>query len=163
MKLASYFRLLILTIVISTVFINCGKEEKEMVRGCMDVDAENFNPAAEIEDNSCTYFADAFVGNYIANDTAFFIGTNEVASTRIISFVVSRVGNRQIQTIGFELGGCEQMLNFNLSNTSFVPLEDCSEDNFIGKIEGTTFLYSYEFQINPMDRYAYRGVAIKQE
>ncbi len=80
-----------------------------------------------------------------------------------MSVSVSKTEKKQIETFGFEIGGCDSNLRFNLSQTSFVPLRDCSQKNFIGKIEGTTLIYQYDFSINPMVTYSYSGVGIQQE
>lgn len=153
-------RFTMILIAFSTL-IGCGKDD-EPKEGCNDPEAENYDFDVEINNNTCVYLADAFRGNYIARDTAYD-EAGEVAATRVLSFSVSKTGNKQIETFGFEIGGCEGTILLNLSKTSFVPLRDCSESNFIGKIEGTSLIYQYEFSINSMVTYSYSGVATKQE
>ena len=47
----------------------CFPCDTEEVQGCTDVFSENYNPMAVIDDGSCTYLYDGFVGVYLMSDT----------------------------------------------------------------------------------------------
>lgn len=61
---------LILLFVTSLLFtLGCGK------RGCVDVESENYDPAATQDNGSCTYGSDRFAGYYARKDTVQTIDT----------------------------------------------------------------------------------------
>lgn len=51
MHIQSYFKLLVVALIYGLLFSSCNPD----VEGCMDLKAVNFNPEANIHDNSCTY------------------------------------------------------------------------------------------------------------
>ena len=46
-----------LVLIVSVLlFVSCNKKNEDPVEGCMDINAKNYNPDAEVDDGSCTYF-----------------------------------------------------------------------------------------------------------
>ena len=57
--------LIFLSLFTLTIFVSsCEKD----VYGCMDPLSENYNPEANISDNSCVYARDEFIGSYNSNE-----------------------------------------------------------------------------------------------
>lgn len=52
----------ILGLALITSLDSCGD-----VEGCIDIEAENYNPDADVSDGSCTYARDKFLGVYIGD------------------------------------------------------------------------------------------------
>ena len=62
-------KLIYLLMAVSLVFTACKKEE-QIIEGCTDVTAINFNPNAEENDGSCEYECnDPFATNYLITTT----------------------------------------------------------------------------------------------
>jgi len=68
------FLSIFLTLVL---FYSCNKKE-----GCTEPTADNFDPSAEIENNTCINARDKFVGVYLAFDNCAFVQKNFVAEIR---------------------------------------------------------------------------------
>jgi hypothetical protein len=52
-------------LIFATLFItSCGDDE---VTGCTDPNAENYNPDADTNDNTCVYTRDKFIGEYVGS------------------------------------------------------------------------------------------------
>ncbi len=58
--LAAFLMIGMLTIFVSS----CGDDD---VEGCTDPDAENYNVNATVEDESCVYARDKFIGDYVGS------------------------------------------------------------------------------------------------
>ena len=118
--------------------------------GCTDPEATNFNANAEMENGSCTYQADNYTGNFIANDTLIYIINNTVytqASTT--SFIIAKKDKNQVYLIG--LGSCTDTLVANTSDKSMV-IANASSCGF-GTIsiykQNNQLRYSFETYIAP--------------
>jgi len=50
--------------IVFTVFIVYGCSSDEEISGCMDPESSNFSSSATLDDGSCRFFADEYVGMY---------------------------------------------------------------------------------------------------
>ena len=59
------FPLIVLCMLMASVFViqSCGDDD---VEGCTDINAENYDPEATIDNNTCIYARDKFIGEYVA-------------------------------------------------------------------------------------------------
>jgi hypothetical protein len=90
------FAQLVLLLVLSVGFLTVGCEKD--VEGCTDPAAETFNPDANIDDGTCIYARDKFLGTYqvteacTSGDYSYSIIITE-SSTSIDAIVIGNFGN----------------------------------------------------------------------
>lgn len=79
-------------------FNSCTKEE---VYGCTNPESENFNPDATVDDGSCTYIRDRFLGTYKSTGNQFcdeelFVGTltivEDAENTQKVKMILNTFG-----------------------------------------------------------------------
>jgi len=75
--------LLLACVFTGLCFTSC---EEEDIEGCMDTQSNNFNAEATIDDGSCTYDRDQFIGDWLGS--IIFEGNLETISSDSIAFTI---------------------------------------------------------------------------
>lgn len=117
----------LLSLSVSLIAVSCKKEpENTDVSGCTDIDADNYNANATIDDNSCTY-QKRFLGNYDGNfacaglfsavfTNAEFAITELINKTKVNMIIQTNIGPLPVEaTI---IGKDSLDINSTLSNIS---------------------------------------------
>jgi len=60
----TFYRFLLCTVMVATVAVGCQKK-----RGCTDAYADNFEPEAKQDDDTCIHKRLKFIGDYVCNGT----------------------------------------------------------------------------------------------
>jgi hypothetical protein len=140
-------KLLAFALVISTVSLNtsCTKTE-----GCTDPTAENYDPEAELENNTCVTQRQKFLGLYLANGLCSSGAGNQTQGY----FVEIRKSNQNLEDILlFNVGNLFQNPVVATVNRSQITIDRQDPDatgryiSGTGSIVGTKLTLSYKIRI----------------
>ncbi len=125
--------------------------KKKDIEGCRDPKSLNYNPDATIDDGSCTYEVDRFVGNWQLTDTTI----NQLSGDTTVNnrtIVISRIGwNRlKIATVGenscladvFAIGSGNALTISAADNDTFY-CNNAATISGSGNLNGTTLRLTY--------------------
>jgi len=84
-KLASI--LCIALFSVAAIFSSCGDDDEVM--GCTDAEAENFDALAVVDDNTCIYARDKFLGDYLSSLNCPNDAVLMAISTDSLTFAIS--------------------------------------------------------------------------
>jgi len=91
--------LIILLTIVLTIFNSCS--DKDIVPGCTDPDALNYNSEAATDDGTCQYERDKFLGNYSGTKVC---NPDEAWGGSDIQFVIREdINNADNVTVSFSL------------------------------------------------------------
>lgn len=93
---------------IPLAFVSCKK------KGCTDEGADNYDEKAKVDDNSCTYGYDKFIGSY--NVTT---GACDYDPISFVSTITAGPSSNQIIMSNFNDEGIEMLAEINGNNISF--------------------------------------------
>jgi hypothetical protein len=127
---------------VSASVTSCKKD----VKGCTDEIAENYSADATVDDNSCTYFADRFTGNYLGVKTAQIY-----QSDSNFTFYINRIADKedQISLEQFPETGVSTIANIDFSspNQIIIPNQHLENALDISEISGTGTLNGNQLTI----------------
>lgn len=148
-------KLLTLAVCLSALaFTACEK-----VEGCTDPSSLNYNADATLDDGSCLYFADTYLGDYAVSDT---LTNADTVIFRQYQFNITKVHRAAVTLNGFHNNTCSPKALVTLTE---MTLEDgrgeCGYTNFFGAFEEGTLRFTYTADtLNPT---AVVGTAIWQQ
>jgi hypothetical protein len=137
-----------LSILLSIILLigSCVPDVPEPVEGCTDNASLNYNPDAEVDNGTCQYVSDLYVGVYLVSDTSSYFdpGTQQTVNyTGQYTFSISKVNNTEVAVSSFSSCGS---LNANVSETllSFSNLGNCNVSNVVVKRVNEELKFTYQ-------------------
>jgi hypothetical protein len=126
------------------LFSACDKAE-----GCTDPSSLNFNEDARLDDGSCLYIADTYVGTYAANDSVDRF--DPMTSTynryrRNYTFTIAKVNRGVVRLEGFNEAACSPRAAVTLTTLALEsPMTDCQASNFAATFDDGVLTYTYSY------------------
>jgi hypothetical protein len=119
-------------IAVVLLLASCGDRDQP---GCTDPMALNHDPDATIDDGSCNYLSDLYAGNWIANDTTFWVDSQTGDTlTDVLSygFSITAIGHDRVQVNGWLSADCPE-IEAVVSQSLLVPQAslDCEFEGFV--------------------------------
>jgi hypothetical protein len=141
-------------LVLALGYIGCEKGTK----GCLDIYATNYNPQANLDDQSCLYLSDLIIGTYQAKDTSVRKaaagggGGNGATTYAQYPFSITRIDNADVSLNGF--GQCTTVTSAEVTNGQIIIASfDCKT------AYNSVILYISEDKKKITYSYSYPGTA----
>jgi hypothetical protein len=121
--------------------------KKDKIKGCMNIEATNYAENANVDDGSCVYARDKFLGNWIGSKLC---SSNPQDSTSTILIVPVADNYRSIRITNFPFDGLTVNASVNSSNDNklIIPAQEINNDLDVFTISGEGQVYESDFVIN---------------
>ena len=135
----------LVTLAISMMFSQSCK--KDRVKGCTNSEAINYAESANLEDGSCEFARDKFLGTWSGTKLC---SANPLDSTTSIQVIAIANNFRSITITNFPFDGISVTANVNSSdlNKIIIPDQPINNDLDVFNISGEGQVYESDFVIN---------------
>lgn len=120
---------------------------KDKIKGCMNSEAINYSESANLEDGTCEYARDKFLGTWSG---AKLCSENPLDSTTTIQVLAIANNYRSVNIMNFPFDGISVIANVNSSdlNNIIIPEQEINNDLDVYYVSGEGQVYESDFVIN---------------
>jgi|GEM_PF-2167607 len=126
------------------------------IEGCTDPSSLNYDQDATLDDGSCLYVADAYVGTYQVTDT---VGNQDTVYTRQYTMEITKVHRGAVTLNGFHDGACSPKALVTMSSMVLEDARgDCGFNQFVASFDDGVLLFDYFADTNNFTMVAGRAL-----
>lgn len=134
-------------VAIASLILFTQSCKKDKVKGCMNSEATNYAENANLEDGSCEFARDKFLGSWSGTKLC---SANPLDSTTTLQVVAIANNYRSMTITNFPFDGINVTANVNASDffKIIIPAQEINNDLDVFTISGEGQVYESDFVIN---------------